>query len=419
MSTSGLSKIYNGAHVVTRPNPDVVGINNDQPVNSSAELLLRASEAWTIESDDGSVQTNKQIGPESRRVLFQSFKDMDDENNATLVPYGNGFVDGIIRAFQQDLHLVLRPDDMWLAIMVQFSSYINGHAEEMRHFFVTHKGKKQLFVDMRPYSLANIDFQQVARLFTSLIQKNVIDPDLEAWMLPKFSTTTDGDVGVAAMVMMATTKAYFEYVMCGGCGFPSVTLLGERADWVCLLHKVEKFATYGEELADWGKLLTKVAEKMIKTFDQPNLQSTKDFWMSAVHQEGSDGSGTTESLSGWITAFCYWNAEGGKFYPCERKLRDRFGWETDRKRLVIDGVAFPIISAKSIPRAVAEVPVMVLDYKDEVCYKTTVIAGFVGVESTANEEGKPHDTVQPRSGYWMLVDKAGPMPKNLSVLKRM
>lgn len=84
----------------------------------------------------------------------------------------------------------------------------------------------------------------------------------------------------------------------------------------------------------------------------------------------------------------------------------------DSWRLVVDGVAFPIIAARDIPRAMAEVPVTVLDYGAGVRYETTVIAGFVGVESTASKKGKPNDTVQPQAGYWMLVDKVSPMPKD-------
>jgi hypothetical protein len=182
MSTSENSSIHRGAHVVTKPNPDVVGINGDGPaISSSHELLGEVSKVWTMSRE--AIFANKgQFVPESRQVLFQSFEEVD-EGGVTLVSYKNGFVHGIIRAFQQDLHLVLRADDMWLAIMVQFSSYVNGHAEEMRKLFVSHKGKKKLTVDMRPRSLSSLDFAHVASLFAILIQRNVIDPDLKNWML--------------------------------------------------------------------------------------------------------------------------------------------------------------------------------------------------------------------------------------------
>lgn len=234
------------------------------------------------------------------------------------------------------------------------------------------------------------------------------------------------------MVMMATTKKYHEYMVTAGCGFPSVTLLGKREDWVHLLQKVGQLALYGKELAAWSKLLIKIAEKMIETFDQPDSQSVKDCWMKAVHKEGANGSGTVETLSGWLTAFCCWDESGYQTHQYRDEETDTFSGDeeedmssgdeetampsrekTDRWRLVVDEVAFPIIATRDIPRAMAEVPVRVLDHGTSISYNTTVVAGFVGVESTASKEGERNNTFQPRAGYWVLVDKASPMSRRL------
>jgi hypothetical protein len=418
-----LKRVYN-AHVVTKPNPEVTGFNRDEVVNSPIHLLRSASKAWTImpwEAED--VSTNKPIGPESRKILHHSFADIDQSNEMAVVPYGNGLIQGIIRAFQQDLHLVLRPDDIWLAITVQFSFYVNAHAEGMRSLFVEHEDKKKLIVDLSPQTMENLDIAFAAVLFARMIQDNVVDPELESWILPDFSTTTSNDISVAAMVMMATTKAYFEYSLLVGCGFPSVTLLGEREDWVNLLGRVPKLATFGDEPAEWSKLLTKVIEKMIDTYDHPDDQTTKDFWMKAVHQSGQEASGRgVDSLSGWITAFCFWNDHGTRIHQyTDQELRlyssfeeleenpgDRKNLE-DRKRLVIDGVVFPIIRAKEVPQAVVEVPVKVVDLSTMTCYETTIVSGSVGMTATASEDKVGYDTFQPRSGWWMLLDKMGPI----------
>ncbi|KAK1243506.1 hypothetical protein MKX08_001644 [Trichoderma sp. CBMAI-0020] len=416
MSTSQESRVYLGAHVVTRPNPGVVGRNGDLAVKSSDELLrcARASGRPNVFNPHG------EYGIKSRQVLFHSFRDMDvslrgtNQEPAVIVPYENGFVNGIIRAFQQDLHLVLRPDDVWLAIMLQFSRYVNGHAEQLRHLFVAHKGQKQLTVDLRPHNLATLDFHQVAMLFADQIQQNVVDPDLKAWMSPNFSTTTNADLGVSAMVMMATTKKYFTFLGMAGCGFPSVTLLGEREDWVHLVQKIGKLATYGEELATWSTFLAKIAEKMVDTFDQPDSQSVKDFWMRAVHEAGENGSSDVKTLSGWLTVFCYWSELGSKVNQYSDEYLNRRNHRTDRRRLVVDGIVFPIIAAGDVPRAIAEVPIVFLDYESGIRYDTTVVTGFMGVESTTSEEGKQKsafstDTVQPRSGYFILVNKTDRM----------
>ncbi|PTB75280.1 hypothetical protein M440DRAFT_1439828 [Trichoderma longibrachiatum ATCC 18648] len=350
----------------------------------------------------------KPKGPESRKVLHYSFGDVDHNQALNMVPYANGFIHGVIRAFQQDLHLVLRPDDIWLAITVQFSFYVNGHAEKLRSHFVNHNGKKKLVVDMWPQSMATLDVASAAEKFTALIQSNVLDPGLRGWILPNFTTTTDNDISVGALVMMATTKTYFEYIILMGCGFPSVTLEGERDDWMKLLKRLPKLATFGDEPAQWSRLLIKVVEKMIETFDRPDDEDVKNFWMRAVHEAGEEGSGRgLISLSGWITAFCFWDEKGRMIRQyTDKELADRSFEETeDRKRLIIDDVVFPIISVKRVPRALVEVPVKVLNGYTMLEYDTTIIAGSVGVTATASEKHGEIDTFQPRSGWWMLQDK--------------
>ncbi|TFB01843.1 Uncharacterized protein CCMA1212_006320 [Trichoderma ghanense] len=405
------------ARVVTRPKPDVVGSNKDGAVQSSANLLKEASREWTyVPGPEAAyadeVRTDKPKGPESRKVLHHSFGDLDHNEALHVVPYANGFVNGIIRAFQQDLHLVLRPDDVWLAITVQFSFYVNGHAEELRSHFVNHKGKKELVVGMSPQTMATLDVASAAEKFNALIQRNVLDPGLRDWILPNFTTTTNNDISVGSLVMMATTKTYFEYIILMGCGFPSVTLEGERDDWVKLLERIPKLSTFGDEPAQWSKLLTKVVENMVETFDRPDDEDVKGFWMRAVHEAGVEGSGRgLISLSGWITAFCFWDEKGRMIRQyTDRELADRsFGQTEDRKRLVIDDVVFPVIGVKSVPRAVVEVPVKVLDGYTMLDYDTTIIAGSVGVTATASEKQGEIDTFQPRSGWWMLQDKVQPL----------
>lgn len=157
-----------------------------------------------------------------------------------LIPYPNGLVNGLIRAFQQDLHIVLRPDDLWLAILTQFGMYVNGHAEELRSLFVSHKDKKDLYIDTGMTRIWKFDFGQMAQVMTKLIDENVIDKELREWIMPNFTTTTDIDKSVAAILMMATTQKYFTYGCGGGCGFPSVKLMGERSDWEEILRRVER-----------------------------------------------------------------------------------------------------------------------------------------------------------------------------------
>ena len=107
---------------------------------------------------------------ESRSILQSSFK----KEPLCVIPYGNGFVRGAICAFEQDLHLVLRPDDIWLAILTQFSLFVNNKAEELRSKFVAHEGKKDLILDIRPLSIWDQDIGSLARKMTKLLEENIV-----------------------------------------------------------------------------------------------------------------------------------------------------------------------------------------------------------------------------------------------------
>jgi len=44
----------------------------------------------------------------------------------------SGFVNSIFLAYNRHHNLVIRPDDVWIAIATQFSYYVNWRAEEFR-----------------------------------------------------------------------------------------------------------------------------------------------------------------------------------------------------------------------------------------------------------------------------------------------
>ncbi|KAF7367155.1 hypothetical protein MSAN_00975200 [Mycena sanguinolenta] len=220
-----------------------------------------------------------------------------------IVPNTNGFVNTVASAWTQHYALVIHPDDVWLAIISQFGFYINGNAELLRAKFVFHEGKKELQVtgDLS-------DFGLLSRQMSDMIHKNVVDPDLREWILPKFSTTTLADTTIGSMLMMATMKKYFEYRMDIMCGVPRATLEGEQQDWALLLQRLSKLKEYGLQTIAWYHLLVPVILQFMRAFDEPDSPENLDFW-SKVTRDEAFGYGARE-WSGWITAFCVFSAEG-------------------------------------------------------------------------------------------------------------
>jgi len=398
--------------VTVKPSPELVGRNRDPTVHSKEDLLKHTVPARVYETSN--CKTGEREQPEMRRIIQSSFHELNPKTSI-IIPYGNGLVDGIIRAFQQDLHLVLRPDDIWLSILTQFNMFVNGNSELLRTQFVTHQGKKELIIDAGPQRINDIDMGKFAQAMTQLIQQNVVDPQLRELIMPNFSTTTDNDKSVAAIVMMGTLQAYFDYYGWIGCGFPSVTLQGEKSDWEEILLKVQRLAKYGPEMTEWIHLLVPVIQYMIASFTEPTSPDIKNFWLRACHAVGAGGSGGLSTLSGWLTAFCFFDKTGQrtKVYT-DKQLATYLGAKNvpKRKRLVLGGIAYPVLDHERTPKGIVSVPVTFQDYGTGLEHKTTMVAGSVGMMPSALGSGGDLTRVQPRSGWWMLEDSVKPMGDN-------
>lgn len=218
-----------------------------------------------------------------------------------------GLIATVLAAYNHHHALVLRPDDIWIAILVQFNFYVNAHAEELRGKFVAHEGKQEVTVSTVG-TRYTVDFGHLATAMTNEMDKFIVDPTLKEWILPRFSTTTENDTVVAAVTMMATLREYFSYKMVLMCGIPRVTLEGEKADWEEILKRTTKLKEYGRETTAWYTLLEPILSRFVRAFDEPEAQKNIDFWQRVAHVY-NQFSGSTY-LSGWITAFCVFTGKG-------------------------------------------------------------------------------------------------------------
>jgi hypothetical protein len=383
--------------VTIRPSPTRVGRNTDSTVKTSEDLLLKTSSSWA--------------GKKSKSItIIQSSFSSLDEGVLEIIPYGNGLVDGIIRAFQQDLHLVLRPDDIWLSILTQFSMYVNANAETLRRVFVQGEGKKELVVATNA-SLDEVGLGQLSQQMASLIQENVVGEHLREWIMPNFTTTTDNDKSVAAIAMMGTLQKYFDYTFMIGCGFPSVTLLGEREDWEEILRRIKMLPLYGAQPALWRELLALVMERILQSFDKLESQEVKDFWLKACYKGGPDESGQFLHYAGWITAFCFWTEKGEclhhKFSAQGKPNQVSFGKPIPKRPahqdfLTLDSIEYHVVFPNEIPVGIVSVPIKLHDLGTLKGPDATMVAGSIGVSISKVGPRKREMAVQPASGWWLL-----------------
>lgn len=299
-----------------------------------------------------------------KQIIQSSFGNLTAE--AGIVSSPNGFVYAAISAYNQHHHLTVRPEDVWFAILTQLSFYINANAEELRSLFVAYEGQKELQV-VNVAILATADFGKLAMQMTREIENNAVDSGLRDWIMPDFTTTTHTDIITAAILMMGSMQKYFSYKIMLLCGIPSVTLLGDKADWASIRQRLDKLPHFGSEAKQFAHLLVPVLDFFVRTFGEPEAPEVVEFWSKIAHEE-TNGSGPTY-LSGWLTAFCFWDADGKSMYNGDHTIADG-GCE-------IGGAKYSKMDMDNIPAGYASVPVTVDDNGHEI--KTRMVAGSVGI----------------------------------------
>jgi hypothetical protein len=286
-------------------------------------------------------------------VLISSFDELKETDG--IDPSSGSFVRGAIEAWARHLHLVLRPEDIWFTILGQMNFYMTENAESLRHIFVGHEGRERI-------SIFGHELYSILGRFGVAIQKCVKTPWLHDWIMPDFSTTVEKDKMTATMFMMGLMQHYFIYGMGIICGLPSVTLLGEREDWVKLLSKLDRLHEFGDEPTIFAERLKPVLSSFIQSFDTPTSCDTRDFWNKIVHAKSETACGLPPfSISGWLMAFCFWDEKG-------RRYRG-------------EGIGID-----NIPVCYATVPVTIYSFKGMEQYPATVVAGGLAKRVTSAKE---------------------------------
>lgn len=370
-------------------------------VKPSAHGASSVSFGWSKPAKDAKELLRYACKTESKQCLELLQSSFDTNLPSTLLPENNGFIASVINAYSGHHYLNIRPEDVWFAILTQLSAYINKHAEDLRGKFVAHDGKKELIVK----SVGNrysVDFGRLAEEMGRRIEENVVDPELREWIMPAFSTTTQHDTVIASILMMGAMQNYFSYKMVLMCGLPAVTLLGERSDWELILARLDKLMTFGEEPTQFCRLLRPIVSRFVRTFEDPTSEDVIDFWQRilSVRRQGSGGDAI---YSGWITAFCFWDAEGNSLY----NLKPGY---MDDPILCLDEAYYHKLDSLDVPPGWSKVPVKVDDNGDE--FDALMIAGSVGINCTSSgkevsEDATGLDTMSPETGWWMF-EKVSP-----------
>ncbi len=214
----------------------------------------------------------------------------------------NSFYRAFANAYNNHKDIIISPDDVWFMIMLQFKKYINSHSEEMRHFFVSHKGKQKLTVT------TSIDLEESEwnEFFNEIIEQIKLNTNnnIVEKLQSNFTTTGMVEKMLSTAVIMDSFQNYFDYIRCiPMCGIRNVLFMGTLDDWKKLLTKLFYLKTYAVDKfwTHYIDELKPIIEKFIDTY-QGNVDM--EFWNTVMNIEhGRLGSGSTTKISGWILKF--------------------------------------------------------------------------------------------------------------------
>ncbi|KAL0490316.1 hypothetical protein AKO1_009450 [Acrasis kona] len=353
-----------------------------------------------VERDDGSITFKVQQDTECNLISNRyelSYDSIPPQGkvkytlvNGTKLPTstpfftGNSFVMSAFSCYSNHHHLIIKPDDVWIAITVQLSNYVNANGEELRNKFVDFKGKKELVVKTQG-TLYTANYEDLCRCMKVQIEDNIKDPSIAEWVVPNFSTTDDTDRVVGCVVLMSTLKSYFDYKIEMSCNLPSVTLLGEVEDWVLLREKANRLLEFDQNgiLQHWSTLLFPVLDEFIRSArGEPNV-----YWWNRIANMQGGGSGPSY-LSGWITTFCVFD-EDGKYRGKENEVTD---WSSTK--YFSD---WCIVNFGDIQRGYVNVPVLIDDNGVEI--KTELFAGHLYTKI-----GDDSKSLRPMTGWALFKE---------------
>ncbi|RGP80265.1 hypothetical protein FLONG3_1566 [Fusarium longipes] len=326
----------------------------------------------------------------------------NSQKEAIIAGSPNGFVWSACHAFNEGVHLVIRPDDVWLAIVQQLSICCCPHqtnrAMTEKDFDVAMIRPK----DIRSPSALNQEMDY-------LVARNCLTVQEKDNFLPDFTTTRLEDKTVAAILLLgkANTEKLDHNLRFGrNDGIPSISLLGEAKDWVTILEKLDRF---NDENV---RLFVNNIKPIIKLFHYaarvPRSKKATEFFATMVRKTPPNDN-DDKLVTGWITAFCYFDSEGqirrtSNKYDAFPGRNAHFNVPTNTHAVEQneqDDMVYQPISLDDIPAGTASMPLLLLNGKNT--HNCTILGGSISIESLISQRGSRG--YKSMTGWILCVDK--------------
>jgi hypothetical protein len=323
----------------------------------------------------------------------------------------DSFVRGAIDASATHQHLVIQPQDVWLTVLKQISSYMRNHKDDrdVSGIWDSLIGNPDATSALYPLMIDSMDGWMGIQFRQRTKTNWLLD-----WVRPNVGTlpkspllrnATDEDMIAKALLMASSTKATsdLQAFPCEN-GIPSITLLGTKEDWKTILSKLEPLfkAKFGKQPAMYGAVLRPILSRFIETFDKPNNVDIRQFWSDIVTLTPKQRlCRTTDLVTGWINAFHYWDGAGDLVANIDLTSNalttaSESGEQGQSGALVLDNITYPWRHRKDLP--ITHSHTLVCLAGDTPGWGRSQL--LVGMLAKSIKQGKP-------DGYEQAVKQAG------------
>jgi len=278
------------------------------PSRESFRKSWRYSENDSGDTDSGTSESESETSKDdSEKQVKKEEEVVIGSDGEVFFDHDFGFFGAILACYNNHWVLKTSPDDWWNVIVRNVSQAVddNGEKNKVRDLFVSHEGKKEIFIHVGP-TLAGIAYSWLFSQFSSGIKANIKNPAYADIVQADFSTSSPDQVISCQVMLMASLQKYFSYGFGTCCGIPGVEMTGSEEDWIQLAEKTKKLETLlmpiMEEigLGNWFAGTHRTLANLLDTYrSNPDVE----WWSHVLSWNRTYGSGARSWWTGWMIDF--------------------------------------------------------------------------------------------------------------------
>ncbi|KAK6705119.1 hypothetical protein SNK05_009011 [Fusarium graminearum] len=291
----------------------------------------------------------------------------------------NGFIWSACQAYDRGTPLVIRPDDVWLAILQSIGRFCLPHTDDilLNEMFDVPRLTKEDF--MSPDTLAGE--------MEYLVNRKCLSEERTNSLMPDFTTTLSEDVTAACVSILGTqwkddlpTDLRFTRA-----GMSTVILAGQYCDWFSLLDRLKLFEDEGEEVQHFIKNTRPILRRLHYAAREPDSPTARELFSTTVRKTPPNGV-DDDLVTGWITSFYHLNQQSQMRQPDIGPFGQYGGEASEHKNMAWgeehDDILYPAVRLADIPTGISAMPVQ-FPGKDK-AFHGIMVGGSIGIAYERN-----------------------------------